>query len=222
MAYEYSIAVDETKRHVVVSEKTLSRLLAARRLATAAELNMLRFLDHRAVSRFAGGYLLAVDDRPVPPELGFGSFHGLLCAVLAEGGTQEAIPGLLRAIERQKILPSTADQPYRLPMVAALSIARRDPWPEVEAWLEPLLNSDERLTIAEDHEIQLSATAAAVLLEQHAVSPAVFGLERVEDETLTAAGCPAFRFVAPEDRAAVVRWWTKHKEQLADRPRRSS
>ncbi len=66
MAYEFSIAGDEAARHARVSEKTLSQLLAARRLATTAELNMFRFLDHRAVSRFAGSYLLAVRDQPAP------------------------------------------------------------------------------------------------------------------------------------------------------------
>jgi hypothetical protein len=123
-------------------------------------------------------------------------------------------------------LPPTADQPYRLPIVAALSIARRDPWPEVEAWLEPLLKSEERLSIAEYHPAQLEpaqlgATASAVLLEQHGILPSRFGLEPVEDETLTAAGCPGYRFAKPEDRAAVSQWWAKQKAQLASRPWRS-
>ncbi|MEX0711459.1 MAG: hypothetical protein WD278_03870, partial [Pirellulales bacterium] len=66
LAYEYLVQADEAGRLVELSERTLSALLAEKRGMSEAELIMLRHLDPGAVSRFAGRYLLAVDDGPLP------------------------------------------------------------------------------------------------------------------------------------------------------------
>ena len=45
------------------------------------------------------------------------------------------MPGLAEAIAKNRFLPPTLLAPYRLEWLAALSIAARDPWPGVDAWL---------------------------------------------------------------------------------------
>ena len=54
-------------------------------------------------------------------------------------GTKEAMPKLIEAIDNGNFLPPTSREPYHLQWLAALAIAQRDPWPEVDDWLAGLI-----------------------------------------------------------------------------------
>ena len=100
----------------------------------------------------------------------------MICACLAAEGTKDAIPGLTKAIAQERFLPATNHAPYRLHWLAALSIAARDPWPEVDAWLADRIGQSEPLVGSEASAPELGATAAALLLGRHGQSPGAFGL----------------------------------------------
>jgi hypothetical protein len=221
MAYEYEIRRDESLRLAEISERTLAALLAEKRPLSEREIAMLRWLDRAALSRFAGPYLLSVDDEPAddvhyrPARY---STHAQLCCVLAQYGTSLAIPGLVEALRTRRILPVTPAGPYEFPLIAMLAIAERDPWPDVDTWLESLLLRDESLALGDEASGEVGATAAALLLDRHAVSPALFGLESVHDDRLAECRCTAYRFTAVEKRERVVAWWHEQKRQVAVRP----
>ena len=130
---------------------------------------MLNQLDPAEVSRFAGKYFFVVDDgqlvRSGPARLGGRpSRFGMICAWLAIDGSKDAMPGLAKAIAKNRFVPPTLLAPYRLDLLAALSIAARDPWPEVNAWLADRLGESELLVEGRSAAAEIGATAAAVLL----------------------------------------------------------
>jgi hypothetical protein len=225
MAYDVYVRTDESQRLTELTTATLAYLAAARRPLKPAEILMLSSLERRSVSRFIGNCLSEINDQPEPSLYriqfaGQYSHHGWLGWVLAERGTSDAAPGLLKAIAARRFLPETIDGAYRLPVVAALAIASRDPWPQVDGWLETLLADRQLLNTTEPAGADVGASAAALLLTRHAIPLWSFGLESVQDDQLTALGCPAFRFSGPEKPAEVARWWARHKQQLASNERR--
>lgn len=232
MAYEYEVKRDQRQRLAELSDATLRKLLAAKRSLDERELLMLRFLEPHAVSRFAGRYLTAVADEPILGLISadttmdlrmFGSRHGYLCGLLAERGTHEAAPGLLRVCQNDKLLAPTDESPFRLPWIAALAIARRDPWPGVDAWLEGLVTRSETLTTNGICQGQLGGTAAGILLERHGLSPEAFGLEATGDESLLdSMRFTAYQFRSPEQRQRMLAWWPGFKRHLTARLHRSS
>ena len=146
---------DPAARLAKLSRRTLDRFLAEKKLLSDSELGMLGQLDAREVSRFASRYFLAMEDGMVEEDLdqetstsrshlgSQSSRFGAICAQLALDGTREAAPGLLEAMRQKKFLSPTPLGPYRLQWLAALSIARRDPWPDVDAWLAENIDNQE-------------------------------------------------------------------------------
>jgi len=222
MAYSYYVQADDAERLRAISRRTLDRFTAENRLLSEAELVMLALLDPEEVSRFAGRYLLLVDDQSLGPDGrqrtgGRPSAHGLLCGLLAAEGTQSAGPGLVRAIEEHRFLPPTSVAPYRLEYVAALAIAQRDPWARADQWLASQIRQSEPLIDGRPTGPELGATAAAVLLERHERSAAGFGLEAAADPLLLQLGVPGHRFAAERERGRVEQWWQRFSE-LQQRP----
>ena len=175
----------EAKRLSELSRRTFDWLLARRRSLSLPELHMIRQLDATELSRFAGVYFTTVNDRPVSARIldelpgvpllpggdpldaigsGQPSQHGMICEILAAEGTREAADGLVRALGSNRFLPPTAQAPYRFPWIAALAIANRDPWPEVDAWLATLMGRTEPLVENRVGGPDLGGTAAALLL----------------------------------------------------------
>jgi hypothetical protein len=241
IAYSYDRQIDPAIRLARLSRCTLDRFLAEKRLLDDAELRMLAQLDVGEVSRFAGRYFLAVEDGTVEDEIGHegpatgqGSCFAAICGQLAVEGTREAVPRLLEAIRRRRFRPPTAASPYRQQWLAALSIARRDPWPEVDTWLAQNIENRQALLITHDEwgrrtsrsasgggnrqsvvvetdeAAEIGATAAGVLLVRHEQRPEAFGLQAVVDTRLSALKLPGFRYRAADDVQRVRQWW---KEQ---------
>jgi len=226
MAYASLAEEEEAKRLAEITRRTLQRLLAARQRLSVEELAMLEHLDPNEVSRFAGEYFLVVDDQEVPkhavsasggrlaaewtaghlPYSALGSRHAVVCGVLATVGTRAAMPGLLEAVERKRFLAPAGKAQYQLPWIAALAIARRDPWPSADPWLAQTVGRKQRLAVGEK-DLDLGATAAGILLTRHGEEPAQFGLRETEDSLLDNAGLVGYRFETEPDRDAVRRWW---------------
>lgn len=215
MAYAFQVQADQTQRLRAISRRTLDRFLAERRLLDEPELVMLAQLDPEEVSRFASRYLLLVEDQPLPaldgPQRigGRPSRHGLLCGLLAVEGTRSASEGLLKAIERHAFLPPTSAAPYRLEYVAAMAIARRDPWPTADQWLASQIGQREPLIDGHAAGAELGATAAAILLERHGHAASAFGLQAIADPLLLEVGVPGYRFATEQDRQRVEQWWDR-------------
>lgn len=218
MAYAYQSRRDEALRLAELSRRTLDRYLARKTPLDLRELRLLEQLDPGEVSRFAGQFFLAVDDQPMPRDENEAltpktSRHGAICVILAGEGTQEAMPGLLKALEGKRFLPPTAAAPYQLPWIAALAIAVRDPWPGADLWLAGLIERTDPLVQGRAEGPELGATAATILLQHHEQDPAAFGSQSSADETLHALGLSGRRFAAPQSRDKVLQWWKERREK---------
>lgn len=219
--YEQDVQRDEAQRLAELSRRTLDRVLADRRpLMEPGDLMVLSQLDDRAVSQFCGDYFQRVDDRAFELDGRFRpggarTMHGALCVLLAQRGTHEAIPGLEKAVRAGRFLAPREGDQVHLGWIAALAIARREPWPEVDAWLGKLLAETEPLVPGTPHPPEVGASAAGLLLQRHGEEPAQFGLHAVQDARLNALGCPGYRFEAPQHREALRRWWEQKQAQLA-------
>lgn len=149
MAYPCRVQIDESKRLAALSRRTVDRFLAEKHPLTEPEVLMIGELDPVEVSRFAGQYFLLIEDERfaesgLRPLGGHPSRFGMICLQLAFEGTKEALPGLTDAIAKNVFLPPDSRAPYRLHWLAAFSIASRDPWPEVDAWLAGLIEADRK------------------------------------------------------------------------------
>lgn len=245
MAYSYAIRGTEAERLVAISRRTLDRVLAQKRSLNEPELVMLGELSAAEVSRFAGRYFLAIDDSPLaaigPMRLGGRpSRFGLICARLADDGTKDAMPGLAEAIAKDRFLPPNGLGPYRLHWVAALSIAARDPWPGVDAWLagqigqrdllmEPMPTAGMiRQQLSEDDDeddsspfavaspnAEVGATAAALLLRRRHALPGEFGLQPIPDGVLRRLHLEGYRFAKEAARKKVAVWWANEQRKTA-------
>jgi len=217
MAYLYFVQTSESDRLAAISRRTLNRVLTDRRVLSEPELVMLAELDPVEVSRFAGKYFLLLDDGPLaaigPRRLGGRSSRfGIICALLAADGTKDALPGLVNAIEKNIFLPPTSLAPYRLPALAALSIAARDPWPEVDPWLARQIAKSEQLVEGRPAAAELGATAAAILLGRHGQKPAPFNLQPVGDPVLKRLRLEGYRFDDEASRKKVQQWWAEKED----------
>jgi len=230
LAYEHEVEIEESLRLDSLSKRTVKRVLDAKRRLSRRELEMLELLDISVVSQFAPLYFQQIDDAPLEPgdaipkvvgdmPAGTLSQHGTLCHVLAAYGTQAAVPGLMEAVAAQRFLAPTLDAPYDLPWIAALAIARRDPWSEVDAWLAEQIPQTRQLRIVGDGSPELGAAAAAILAERHGTRATDFGMTPVADSYLDGLGCPAFRFVDEQRRSDVLAWWANH---TSDGPARTT
>ena len=224
---------DSRERLAQITRRTLGELLAARQRLSLEELFLLEQLDPTEVSRFAGEYVLLVDDQAIPEDAArayvgrpptpghnpmgslydsvLASRHGMLCFLLALDGDKAAMPNLLRALEKNRFLPPTAKAPHRLPWIAALAIAARDPWPGSDAWLAPLVEKTDALIVGREPAPELGATAAAILLARRGEELPLFGLKAVADPLLERIGLTGYRFAFPDARQRVLQWWSAHQ-----------
>jgi hypothetical protein len=216
MAYPYYVETDESIRLAAISRRTLDRVLADRRLLNEPELLMLAELDPAEVSRFAGRYFLLVDDTSMAASgplrlVGRPSRFGMICTWLAIDGSKDAMPGLAEAIAKDRFRPPTSSAPYRLDWLAALSIAARDPWPQVDDWLAGRIEESESLLGGQPAAAELGATAAAVLLGRHGHSPESFGLRPLPDPLMDQLHVSGYRFADAAARKKVLQWWKQEK-----------
>jgi hypothetical protein len=219
LMYEHQqLKIDETDRLRALSERTTAFFLKRKQCLTEREVAMLRQLDADSVSRFVGPYLLAVDDQPIsePDVFQSGSRstrHALLCGVLAEVGTHEALPGLVEAGRRGRLPEPSEDLRFYIGWLAAFAIAERDPWPGLDDWLAGLVDTRQPLAAGQDSPPDVGATAAAMLLARHGAAPEEFDLAETHDADLRGLGIPTSRFASPAGRQRVLDWWRHHKER---------
>jgi hypothetical protein len=212
LAYEFLVEDQtDTQRLADISARTLHRIIEKRKALDDDDMALLDLLDTDAVSRFVGPYFEAVVDGPRDDY--FGDFkspsrHGLLCLWLAIHGTHEAIPGLVQAIEAHRIYEPNDTRPFQLSWVAALSIARRDPWPGEDNWLAQRVPCTDRMELGSPADV--GAIAAAELLSRHGEKLRDFGLTEVESGPLAKLPLQCYRFETADGREAVLRWWS-HK-----------
>lgn len=152
MAYDYLVQRDVQLRLAEITQRTCQYYLRRRQPLAEREILLLAQLDSQGVSGWAAEFLQTVADEPLDNQegqtaAGRTSRHGLLCMVLAQQGTRNAVPGLLRAIADGRILPPTPESPYAWPWIAALAIASRDPWPEVDHWLAEVISRTDPLRL---------------------------------------------------------------------------
>jgi hypothetical protein len=218
MAYGYHVKIDEGKRLAEISRATFAKLLREKRPLAERELTLLPQMDQREMSRFAGKYFLSVADEPLSAadadeEENRTSRHGLICVILANFGTRDVIPDLTEAIARRRFLAPAATPGYRVAWWAALSIAQRDPWPEVDSWLARLVARRDVLIEGIDDKPELGATAAGLLLARHHQSPAMFGLRSTGAPPERISKVEGFRFAAADAATRVQRWWEEESRQ---------
>jgi hypothetical protein len=240
MAYVACRNSDEQKRLAAISRQTLDRVLADKRSLSEPELLMLEQLDPAELSRFAGRYFLLADDRETPQTGvrrlgGRPSRFGMICVRLAVDGRKDAMPALAEAIAKNRFLPPTMLAPYRLDLLAAFSIAARDPWPEVDAWLADRVVQSESLVERPSSRIDfrifdgsllrahgelleglpsaadLGATAAALLLKRHGQQAAGYGLLPANDAVMEQLHVSGYRFGNKDGRAKIEQWWRQEK-----------
>jgi len=216
MLYGYESKTDDAVRLTQISRRTRLRWLEEKHVLNDRDVEMLEELDWAEASRFIGQYVNRMPDEPdLTTDVGDPrpSRHAMLCLFLVQRGTQEAIPGLLNAIERNRFLRPTRP-PYELPWCAALAIAQRDPWPEVDTWLAGLLVRKVPLRIGDDNGPELGATAAGLLLRRHDRQPEAMGLEATGTILGDETELDGYRFPSDEVREEMQRWWS---DQVAAR-----
>jgi hypothetical protein len=223
MAYLSYGNADAQKRLAAISRRTLDHVLADNRPMSESELLMLEQLDPTEVSRFAGRYLLAVDDSRMSQTGltrmgGRPSRFGMICVRLAAEGGRDAMPGLAEAIAKNRFLPPTLLAPYRLEWLAALSIAARDPWPGIDGWLAERVDQSELLVEGQPSAAALGATAAAVLLKRHGQEPAAFGLQPAPESLINLLQVNGYRFSSKDGGAKVRQWWLHERSRKAPSP----
>jgi hypothetical protein len=200
MAYEYLVRRDGRVRLAEITRRTGQYYLARGQPLSAREILVLAQLDPKEVSRFASQWLRRMPDGAIeegewdfvegwttgqqrgsehPAVFVPSSRHGLLCMILADRGTQEAAPGLLEALAKDHIFPPSERGRCAWGWIAALAIAARDPWPEVDEWLASVVPRTDPLYIQSSSLMdkgalpaeppQLGATAAGLLLRRNRI-----------------------------------------------------
>ncbi len=153
-----------------------------RRVFEDGELLVLAQLDPPTVARLLGEYFSHVPDEAydlsdvLPMLTDESSRHRAACLMLAVDGSHEVVPALVDAAKAGLMRELPNDQSHSIPWIAALSIARRDPWPEVDTWLESLIDRREPITFGGDAQCELGATAAAILITRHGETVERFNL----------------------------------------------
>ena len=221
LAYEYLLKRDERQRLLEISQKTLDHFLANKVVLNEGQVMLLAQLDPRAVSKFVGPYFQTVADQPLvtsSSELtGQITLHGGICYMLTRIGTREAVPPLEQTARSGRLGKSSYDSPYQIAWIAALAIAHRDPWPEVDAWLARLLTDGTPLMTNADPAPSLGASAAALLLDRHGFSPRSYGLEPAGEAALERLRFAGYRYTTAEGSHAIERWWEKQKTSTTTR-----
>jgi hypothetical protein len=222
LAYEYRLKRDEGWRMREISRRTTQDFLTQARVLSESQVLMLAGLDPTIVSRFAGAYFQAVPDSRLvtsTAELaGQLSIHSAICYMLSQIGTHEAVPALEQLARSGALGKPNLESPYQIAWIAALAIAARDPWPQVDAWLAGLIDDETPLVSNLDPAPELGATAAGMLLDRQGVSTRPFGLELVGQPVGERFRFAPYRFLSAKDHEDVRRWWNKQKDALGKKP----
>jgi hypothetical protein len=197
--------------------------LSKRRKFAEADTHVLPLLDQAVVAQFAGEFFAKIDDAPLGGlastlPIGHTSIHGAVCVALARGGTKEAAPGIIKALEADRILPPDVGANYQVPWIALLAIAQRDPWDGVDDWLRKQLeHEDEPLVTNADPAPDFAATAAGILGARLGQSPQSLGLELVGEGFCQQVGLSTYRFENSARRAAALNWFRTQSQEQARR-----
>ena len=204
-----------------ISQRTVDYLLTHRQPLDEPHLSLLQQLDPHVVSRWVGAYFQAVPDLPLLPvevdPSGQATLHRMICSALVQVGTHEAVPALEQLARNGDSLRPTYSSPFFMPWVAALVIAKRDPWPGVDDWLAGLVDETEPLVSNADPVPELGATAAGLLIERQEASPYSFELEPAGNDAFDESKFASYHFVSEAGRKAVRQWWEKRKRDIADK-----
>ncbi|MEX0676520.1 MAG: hypothetical protein WD063_05560 [Pirellulales bacterium] len=215
LAYEYHRRRDERLRLREISERTLNYYLARGTPLGENEVLMLAQLDPRTVSRLIGTYFETVPDGSLISTLNGlisqPTVHGGIAAVISRIGTREAVPALERLARSGTLGQLSNENRLDVAWVAALAIAQRDPWPDVDEWLAQLVDEQLPLSSGLDRPPDLGASAAGLLLDRHGASTTPFGLETAGESVTDSYRFVGYRFSSQRDRQDVNRWWQRKK-----------
>ena len=238
--------LNDAARLRAITERTMMPAIDRRRVFEDGELLVLPQLDPPTVARLLSDYFSHVPDEAydlsdvLPMLTDESSRHRAACLMLAVDGSHELVPALVDAAKSGRMRELPTDQPHSIPWIAALSIARRDPWPEIDVWLESLIDRSEPITFGGDAQCELGATAAALLVARHGETVERFNLvareplrrdlhdrfespvndlyrrRMFEDRMFRQLGITPHRFSEPGGRAAVAQW---HRSYLQTKPK---
>jgi hypothetical protein len=241
-----TMRLNDTARLQAVTDRTLMPAIDHRRMLEDGELLVLAQLDPVTVARLLNDYFRNVPDEAydlsdvLPMLTDESSRHRAACLMLAVDGSHELVPALVEAAQSGRMKKLQTDQPHAIPWIAALAIARRDPWPEVDQWLTSLIERRDPITFGNDEACELGATAAALLAARHNEPIERFGLvareplrrdlhdrfespvndmyrrRMFEDRMFRQLGIMPHRFAESGGRTAIAQW---HQAYLHTKPR---
>ncbi|MEX2141289.1 MAG: hypothetical protein WD894_18635 [Pirellulales bacterium] len=249
LIYQYETqSLDAGARLSAVTERTLAPALAGKRPLDDSQLWLLGQLDQPTVARLLRTYFAEVPDAPfdvsqlAPMLSDVSSVHRTACLMLALDGSHEIVPTLVEAAQSKRFLPLASDEPQAMAWIAALTIAAREPWDDVDGWLAGLIQHSDRISFGQGTAGDVGATAAAMLLVRHGEDPAYFGLvargplERglhdrfeapinadyrrrmFEDRLFKQVGVTPYYFADATGRAAVQNWWRRRQPTPSPTP----
>jgi len=218
MAYDYLVKRPEADRLREISQRTVDALLADKHRLNSNDCQMLLQLDPKVAASYAARYLATMSDEPFPPNPAPGAMqppngtvHTSLCRLLAYKGDHEAIPALTKVASRGNAEELGVHSPYECAWLAALMIAARDPWPEMDDWLAEQVSRDTLLVNSLREGPELGACAAALLLTRNEMAPSAFGVQNINEQIAQSISFNGYRFSKPENRQKVLDWWQKQK-----------
>jgi hypothetical protein len=183
LLYHYETqSLDESARLRAITDRTLAPAITHKRPLDDAQLWLLGQLDQPTVARLLRTYFAEVPDAPfdlsqlAPMLSDVSSVHRTACLMLALDGSHEVVPTLVEAAQSKRFLPLTSDEPQAMAWIAALTIAAREPWDDVDRWLASLVERTDRISFGQGTAGDVGATAAAMLLVRYGEDPGYFGL----------------------------------------------
>ena len=190
-------------------------------MLTEGQVMLLAQLEPRSVSRFVASYFQTVPNHPLATmttELTWQqTVHGGICHMLTRIGTRDAVPILEQTARTARLGAPTYDSPHQIAWIAALAIAKRDPWPGVDAWLADLVREKTTLVTNLDPAPELGACAAGLLIERHAMSPGPFGLEPTDEIVAERLRFSAYYFPQETSRQTVEQWWKRESAKAGSK-----
>jgi hypothetical protein len=240
--YQYeNDRLGDIERLQAITERTLGPSIATRHPLDEGQMWLLGHLDQPTLARLLRQYFAETPDRPfdlsdlAPMLTDVSSCHRAACLMLALDGSHDVIPTLVEAAEKKQFLLLDTDQPQGVPWAAALAIAARDRWDEVDVWLAGLIERTDQISYGLGTPADVGATAAAMLLKRNGEAPADFELlareplrrglhdrfdEQVnanyrqrmfEDRMFKQLGVKPYYFADARGRSAVQAWWKRRQ-----------
>lgn len=215
----YDLPGNQEMRLREITKKTCDDFLSGKRTLDTESVMMLNVLDPHLVSKFAAEYLAKKD--PPGNSAEQEQIDLQLCyQVLLRYGTADCLPGIVAAIENDRLPGIGPNQPYNVPWMVALTIAQKHPGIQSEAWLAEQMERPDKLVF--DQEADVGATAAGMLLKQHPtrlgvnLNPAQIDPLRMRWVQTNFTEFPTmYRFTSVEARRELVGWWMGQAKKLA-------